>query len=272
MADDVRETLMTPGLIRDTVKIIESQNYISHLTLLRKMHEKYGDFDEQDLWQDIQALSKKSNAPIGVVSEEEAGRAILSPKVVYSTSWVEKNKTSSVYLTAEVIGLDLYRKIVCEGWNGYKGQYLDYNVLTESGYDYVIGYDWECKQYRWKEFQAKYVMSAMTSMPESSSNLGEKSYRNGMAELKMLDENVFLRGKAREDCYKYAIDYLMEASRVGHPLAKFQLGKMCENQNPERSRVFYKEAKPGLEQMAAAGSDEAKNYFEEIQSSELRLV
>ena len=152
------ENPMAPNMMPTAMEIIKSQCYISYIALSREMRDRFDDFNEEDFKRDLDVLCQGCNSVIGIVDQVQSKRAVLSSKVFYSREWVEQNKNSVVSNPAEVIGLDLYKKILLNNWNCYKGKYLDYNKLIENGYDWVIDYYWNLKQYKWHEFNNKYSL------------------------------------------------------------------------------------------------------------------
>lgn len=238
------ENPMAPALMPAVIEIIRNQGYISYVALRREMRDRYGDFNERDFKRDLDVLCQGCNSVIGCVDQAQAEAAILSSKVFYHREWLDRNRNSFVYRPAEVIGLDLYKKIRENEWdcyNGHNGK-LCYQDLTDNGYDYVMDYNWLCNQYKWAEFENKYgdLMECINVSP----NTANTYYERAMRAIELQNGNEVR-------------DNLLLAACGGHPLAKAQLclyyhKRGSENNNREyleRSKLYCDEAVPLLRAM-----------------------
>lgn len=211
-----------PALVPAAVEIVEKQGYIAFDTLCKKMKERFDELDKRNFREDIESACRDPNASIGVLEREEAERACLSPRVVYSTDWVRRKRFPGVRQTAEAIGLDLYRKIVDGGWNQYggcrqKGNLLDSRALSENGYDFVMAHDWDCYQpqgygdyqrrvsYRWPDFRVKYLeldaevaRAELQEVRQETAKAGHRDAHQEQSDEEMLREAIALWRRAAD--------------------------------------------------------------------------
>lgn len=209
-----------PALVPAAVEIVEKQGYIAFGTLCKKMEERFGELDKRNFGEDVERACREANASIGVLEREEAERACLSPRVVYSIDWVRRNMFPGVRQTAESIGLDLYRKIVDGGLNQYGGRrqggnLLDYRALSENGYDFVMAHDWDRYQpqgygnyqrrvsYRWPDFRVKYLeldaevsRAELQKVRQETAKEGHRDTHQEQSDEAMLQEAIALLRRA----------------------------------------------------------------------------
>ena len=263
------------------IEIVRRQGYISFFSLKREMDAEFGDFNEEDFKRDFEELSQGCNSPIGIIDQAQANEAILSSKVFYSREWMEKNRNSFLYKPAEVIGLDLYKKIRENGWDCYNGKegQLSWRDLKDHGYDCVMDYAWVPMDgngyidYNWGNFREKYsgLMEYINISPDLA-----RQFFNKVIESIIQEKNIV--GAYTVACmvggYELTLPWLMDdyinaslwgenlgnllrAACAGHPLAKAKLclhyhkeGQEQEDREYlERSKLYCDEAIPLLRAM-----------------------
>lgn len=272
------------------VELIEQQGYISYSALKRKivplLQQEYGGYNAREFDSDIQELCESSNASVEILNRDDANRAVLAAGVLYSKSWVEERRTSYVYNTAMVIGLDLYKRILANRWDNYRNGMLNYSDLQENSYDDVIAFELNrneqgafYKRPRWLDYDCIY--RDIKEIAETSPNDADRLYDDAMHGIACHgDGNEIRRNLQRAAC-------------GGHPLAKAQLclyyhRKGCEQNKREyleRSELYCDEAIPllramlerdtrvnsvmrMLEEMANRGFEEARHCLAEWRATE----
>jgi hypothetical protein len=79
-----------------------------------------------------------------------------------------------------------------------------------------------------------------------------------------LDRNIRKCKERIKQELKGAVDFFMNAEGQGHPFAKVQLGLMCRNNNPDRAREYFDEARSDLERLAGNNNEDAIEYLRYI--------
>jgi hypothetical protein len=191
---------------------------------------------------------------------------------------MEEKRNSFVYKPAEIIGLDLYRKICENQWDRYNGNegQLCWRDLKDHGYDCVMDYGWVSVgdtgyiDYNWGNFRGKY--SGLMEYINVPPNLAQQYFNNVIVAIINRNGNV---GECRLLCGLLGVDRvlpevmvhyinaslfgedlgnLLRAACAGHPLAKAKLclhyHKEGLEQNDrvylERSKLYCDEAVPLL--------------------------
>lgn len=145
-------------LIQKTIKIVEQRKYIPKFRLLEILRKQEPSFDEKAFELELREVSSQIGSTIGILGKEEAEKCVLESNVVYDKKWVDHNKKDKSLCDGDVIGLDLYDKIRRNGWDRWNDQdRVDFDALTKNGYDYIMGYDYPNKQYKWFAFKDRYA-------------------------------------------------------------------------------------------------------------------
>ena len=96
---------------------------------------------------------------LGQVRDDDASRAILEPNVYYSIQWLRGKELHFRESIGDLIGYDLYQRIIKNGWNSYNGQpgLLNFQALSNASLEFVMRYVWTPpRQYAWATFEQRY--------------------------------------------------------------------------------------------------------------------
>ena len=258
MKDDIAE------LVAKAMNVVEERKFVSRKRLVKLLHSAVGEFDEEAFWSGLKESTGETNARCKIADDEsKAKAAVLLPDIVYSTSWFATTLYRDVYIA---IGVELMRMILNKNWCG-EGQYSTLNWRQLDAYD--DGLMARCySEHLWYDFKMKYLVlladqhefHAVIPLTEEA----DKKYHSGMYWLDQI-KAMFLPVRERKIEYlKMAVDDFTESARAGNPLAEYRLGKLCEKNNPKRSKVYREVAIPGLKQLADFGSQEAYDFLVEI--------
>lgn len=263
-------------MLSNAIKIVIEQNYISRRALLREMSERMGDFEGRSLWADIEKMCQSSDAEIGIIRGTKDCPPWLSDGVLYCKQWVEENKSATVTDAAEILGLDLYRKIMYGKWFWKDNpRNLDYAKLQNNLKDGIIYTEWlgNTPNTLWGPFSRYYkeldsredqcnndsAAKVKTRTDENPDGDGTKEYEEG---IRLLDRYFITFDKRLID---RAYEMLNKSSELGNPLAKFQIGKAwSRKKRDDLAKKFYDEAIPGLKELAETGCDEAVKYLRDL--------
>lgn len=138
------------------IELITQQDYASVYNLCRRLSEDGVGINEEELYHELKNECVSANSIIGEIDEESARRAILQSKVFYSKAWA-----ADIPWPEDIglkVGLHLYRRILDNHWNNYRGNGLSFHLLKDNNFDNVIanGMLWEGRGYLWNDFSKLY--------------------------------------------------------------------------------------------------------------------
>lgn len=145
-------------ILERALEIVKDSGYISFAGLCHRLAGEGVDLDENELRDQIREECQIGHPEIGCVPDEVARMSGLSSNVLYGTSWLAGKERHEAESVGDVIGNDLYHRIVENGWNNYSGRgLLDFRALSNAHLEYVMVYDWVGRQYEWSVFERRYV-------------------------------------------------------------------------------------------------------------------
>lgn len=163
-----------PNVIAPVVEFLNEHGYASLVSLYHHFAEQLGNVKYEDFREELNTACAQANPSMALVEEGEADRAWLTHTVYYSTAWMANQEHPSNLSNGEVIGRDLFRKIVGNHWNWFTKPwgatqiqptnhapnngigYLSYTLVDQAGYGKVMSYDFVRDVYNWMSFAQHY--------------------------------------------------------------------------------------------------------------------
>lgn len=165
-----------PNVIAPVVEFLNEHGYASLVYLHHHFAEQLGGVEFEDFRCELDTARVQVNPPIALVAEGVAEGAWLTHTVYYSTAWMANQEHPGDLSLGEIIGLDLYRRIVHEHWNWFTKPwganaiqpinhapnngigYLCYALVDQAGYEKVMSYNWAVGAYNWMSFANHYIV------------------------------------------------------------------------------------------------------------------
>ena len=164
-----------PNVIAPVVEYLNERGYASLVHLYHHFSEQFGGLGYEDLRYELDVACAQANPPLALVPADEADGAYLTHTVYYSSAWMANRLNFGDWSRGEVIGLDLYHRIIAGHWNWFMkpfdgddiqptdqppkngSGYLSYALIDQAGYEKVMAYDEVRHVYNWLGFARHYI-------------------------------------------------------------------------------------------------------------------